>query len=298
MTSDFKLQTADVTHPIFERVTIVGLGLIGGSIALAARELWPSSVVSAVDRPEVLEAARRTETIDVALDDVAAIGDADLIILAAPVRQNAALLSRLSANLPHGTVVTDTGSTKREIVEVSRTLPQLTFVGGHPLGGSTASGLEHARADLFRGRPWLFTPHQPGNGEVVGRLIAFAAALGAKPRVVGVEEHDRLMAFVSHLPQLTASALMEIVGAAVGGEGLAMAGRGLVDTTRLAGSSSAIWRDITASNADQIAPALDLLIARLKELRLDLGRGDRLTEVFDEAARWRQRLAAEAKRDA
>jgi prephenate dehydrogenase len=120
--------------------------------------------------------------------------------------------------------------------------------------------------------------------------VTFIEALGAVPRVITADAHDRLLAFLSHLPQLTASALMQVVGEAVGEEGLALAGRGLADTTRLASSPPDIWRDIAATNADEIGSALDALIALLQELRSDLSDGDRLAEVFEEAARWRGTL--------
>lgn len=277
--------------PIFPKIGIVGLGLIGGSIALASREIWPSSLVIAVDNKDVLETAMRLHAIDVAADDLIVLAEADLVILAAPVRQNLALLEQLDEHVRHAAVVTDTGSTKREIVEAARALPpRLTFIGGHPLGGAAASGLEHARPDLFKGRPWLFTPTGDGSGESVDKLLAFVRAMGAVPRLVGVAAHDRLLAFLSHLPQLTASALMRVVGEEVGDAGLELAGRGLVDTTRLASSPAEIWRDIAATNADEIGPALDTLIAVLEELRADLTTGDRLAEVFEDARGWRDRL--------
>jgi len=131
------------------------------------------------------------------------------------------------------------------------------------------------------------TPATDAGGPAVERLSAFARALRADPRVVSAEAHDRLLAFLSHLPQLTSSALMEVVGDAVGDEGLALAGRGLVDTTRLASSPPGIWRDVAATNADDIGSALDALIALLQDLRRDLTAGDRLTEVFTAARRWR-----------
>lgn len=284
-------RTAIGEKPIFEKIGIVGLGLIGGSIALAARQIWPTSLVIAVDNKDVLETAMRLHAIDVAADDLIVLAEADLVILAAPVRQNLLLLEKLDANVRQPALVTDTGSTKRAIVDAARRLPpRLTFVGGHPLGGAAASGLDHARADLFRGRPWLLTPSSEATGEALEKLMAFVSALGASPRVLGVEAHDRLLAFLSHLPQLTASALMQIVGEAIGEDGLSLAGRGLVDTTRLASSPSEIWKDIAATNADQIGAALDTLIAVLMDLRNDLAAGDRLNEVFTEAARWREKL--------
>jgi prephenate dehydrogenase len=277
--------------PIFQRIGIIGLGLIGGSIALAAREIWPAALVIAVDNKDVLETAMRLHAIDVAADDAVVLAEADLIILAAPVRQNLALLETLDEHVRQPAVVTDTGSTKRAIVEAAKSLPpRFTFIGGHPLGGAAASGLEHARPDLFKGRPWLFTPSGEAGSEGLEKLVEFVRALGAQPRILDAAAHDRLLAFLSHLPQLTASALMQVVGNAVGEAGLELAGRGLVDTTRLASSPAEIWRDIASTNADEIRPALDTLIAILEDLRGDLTSGDRLAEVFEDAGRWRTKL--------
>ena len=290
--------------PIFEKIGIVGLGLIGGSIALKSRELWPTSLVIAVDNKDVLETAMRLHAIDVAADDLIVLAEADIVILAAPVKQNLALLADLDEHVRQPAVVTDTGSTKREIVAAAADLPpRFTFIGGHPLAGAAQGGLDHARPDLFVGRPWLLTPTPAVSDRVradgarafqasdaVDKLSAFVQALGAEPRIVPPDAHDRMLAFLSHLPQLTASALMQVVGDAVGRDGLALAGRGLADTTRLASSPADIWRDIAASNADEIGPALDALIRALQELRADLPDGDRLEQVFTDAARWRAAL--------
>ncbi len=282
---------ANGATPVFSRIGIVGLGLIGGSIALAARQIWPTSLVVAVDNKDVLETAMRLHAIDVAADDMVVLAEVDLVILSAPVRQNLARLAELEEYVRQPAVITDTGSTKRQMVAAARLLPpRLTFVGGHPLGGAAASGLEHARPDLFKGRPWLFTPATEASGEAVDRLMAFANALGAVPQVVDVATHDRLLAFVSHLPQLTASALMQVVGEGAGETGLAFAGRGLVDTTRLAASPAEIWQDIAATNADEIGPALDALIAVLQDVRGELQIGDRLADVFRSAEGWRRKL--------
>jgi prephenate dehydrogenase len=285
--------------PIFQRIGIVGLGLIGGSIALKARELWPASLVIAVDNRDVLETAMRLHAIDVAADDLMVLGEADVVILAAPVRQNAALLAELDEHVRQPAVVTDTGSTKRDIVAAAAALPpRFTFIGGHPLAGAAHGGLDHARPDLFVGRPWLLTPATAASdgarafqaSDAIDRLTAFIQALGAEPRIVSADSHDRMLAFLSHLPQLTASALMQVVGEAVGHDGLALAGRGLADTTRVASSPPDIWRDIAATNADEIGPALDTMIAVLQDLRADLRQGERLEEIFTDAARWRAAL--------
>ncbi len=277
--------------PIFERIGIIGLGLIGGSIAIAAREIWPAGLVVGVDSNEVLERAVARHAIDVAASDLTIVREADLIILAAPVLQNIELLAGLADVIDKPVVVTDVGSTKRRIVEAATRLPaHLTFIGGHPLGGSTRAGIEGARPDLFAGRPWLFTPSGDGSREGLSRLFEFVTALGAVPRTMNAEAHDHLLAFISHLPQLAASALMAIVGDVAGEEGLKLSGRGLQDTTRLAGSSADIWRDICRTNADEIRPALDALIDLLRQIRTGLNDSETLDRVFETAGRWRSLL--------
>ena len=168
--------------------------------------------------------------------------------------------------------------------------PRFTFVGGHPLAGAARGGIEHARPDLFRGRPWLLTPTGDASGEAVDKLSAFVRALGAEPRIIDVEAHDRLVAFLSHLPQLTASALMKVVSAVGRGQITRLPAAAATETPRLASSPAGIWRDIVATNADEIGPALDALIAALQELRNDLATGEELTEVFTAANRWRELL--------
>jgi len=276
--------------PIFERVAILGLGLIGGSIALAARQAWPKALVIAVDTKEVLEQAMVKHAIDVAADEPYVISDADLVVLAAPVRQNIELLAQIEDHVGGHAVVTDVGSTKRAMVEAARRLPaRFTFIGGHPLAGAARGGFEFARADLFKGRPWLLTPHADGGADALEKLLAFVSGLGGVPHTMGAAEHDERLAFLSHLPQLTASALMDVVASGAG-EALSLAGRGLVDTTRLASSPANIWQDIAATNADHLRPALDALIARLTELRDGLEDRDTLDRVFEAAASARARL--------
>ena len=279
--------------PIFEKVAIIGLGLIGGSIALAVRQHWPSSLVIGLDRTEVLEKAMVLHAIDVAADDPVVIAEADLVILAAPVEQNIERMGELDRYVTTPAVVTDVGSTKRTTVEAARTLPsRFTFVGGHPLGGAPRGGIEYARPDLFVDRPWLFTPEGDDAAAVVERLSRFVQELGAKPEIVDPAEHDRLLAFISHLPQLTASALMHVVGTTARERGLALTGRGLFDATRLASSPANIWRDICRSNADVIGNALDDLIRELEALRKGLTSGGEIDRVFESAGAWRARLAA------
>jgi prephenate dehydrogenase len=278
--------------PVFGRIAIVGLGLIGGSIALAARERWPSSLVIGVDDKDVLERAMRRHAVDVGADDPIVAAEADLVILAAPVAQNIELLGALAEHVRGSAVVTDVGSTKRSTLAAAAVLPaRLTFVGGHPLGGAARQGIDHARSDLFRGRPWLFTPTGATPPETLDRLFLFASALGAEPRAIDPVEHDRIAARISHLPQLAASALMRVIGDEVGEEGLALSGRGLADTTRLASSPAGIWGDICATNEDEIGAALDALIDELQRVRGRLTERQAVEELFDAANEWKARLA-------
>ena len=278
---------------VFNKVAIVGLGLIGGSIALAVRQHWPTGLVIGVDRKEVLERAMVLHAIDVAADDLVVMAEADFVILAAPVEQNIKLLAQLDRYVTTAAVVTDVGSTKRTTIAAARQLPdRLTFVGGHPLGGAPRGGIEHARPDLFEGRPWLFTPTTDEPAGILERLSSFVRTLRAEPHVVDPTEHDELLALVSHLPQLATSALMHVVGTTAGEEGLALTGRGLFDATRLASSPADIWRDICCSNADAIGGALDEFIGELQRIRGELKSGAEIDRLFDSAGTWRARLAA------
>ena len=303
----------------FPTIGIVGVGLVGGSLALAVRERWPSTRVIGLDRPQVLAHALGGGAIDRGVTRLADLGPVDLIVLAAPVRQNLRLLGELareSSGTTSGptsgptpgstsgstpgptlrstsgtTLMTDVGGTKGDVMRAVRTLGlQTVFVGGHPLGGAERGGFGFARPDLFRGRPWIFTPDADVPEDVLARLVSFVRGLGARPTTMDASEHDRAMAFLSHLPQLTASALMDVVGLAVQADGLGLAGRGLRDTTRLASSPANVWRDICSTNTAAIGDALDALIAHLVELRADLPNGDALEAIFDSAGRWRAEL--------
>ncbi len=269
----------------FERIAIVGFGLIGASIALAARRAWPSALLIAVDRKDVIETAMRMHAADVGGDDLVMAAGADLVILAAPVRANIKILSELPEHVPGDAVVTDVGSTKRAVVAAAAALPaRLRFVGGHPLAGAAVGGLEAARPDLFKGRPWLLT-------ESIALLTEFVEALGAHAHFIAPDEHDALVAYLSHLPQIAASALMHVVGERAGTGGLALAGRGLSDTTRLASSPVDIWRDIAATNPDNLSRAIDELVDVLLRLKPGAGdSGDALAGTFESAARWKQVL--------
>ena len=273
----------------FARIAIVGLGLIGGSIALAARRRWPGSIIAAVDRADVVDAAVRAGTADSGGDDLQLVARANLVVLSAPVLQNIAVLERLVPHVLPDALVTDVGGTKRRMLSAAHRLPSIPFIGGHPMAGAARGGLSSARADLFDGHPWILTPEAADTG-FLERLEAFVGGLGGVPHIMSADLHDRLVGAVSHLPQITASALMHVVGRLAGDAGLELAGPGLVDTTRLAASPAQIWRDIAATNEDTLRDGLDALIRTLTELRDALGDGEGIDSVFTSATRWREAL--------
>jgi prephenate dehydrogenase len=275
----------------FERIAIVGVGLIGGSIAFAARRRFPGAAIVGVDRDDVVTAARQLGALTEAGTNLDIIAGADLVVLAAPVGANIEALGRLPDLLTGPALVTDVGSTKRAIVDAAHALPaSLSFVGGHPLAGAARGGIEASRPDLFERRSWILTPSLATSRASVDRLATFVRALGAEPFELDAETHDHVLAFTSHLPQLTASALMHVVGEAVGETGLRLSGGGLSDTTRVAASPAEIWTDICLTNADELVPALDRLIATLHSMRRDLVASHPLTPLFDSAQRWRSKL--------
>lgn len=260
-----------MAEPPFSRIAIVGAGLIGTSIVQAARRAWPRIGVRALD----------------AGDDLAGVAEADLVVLAAPVRANITLLETLQAHVAAAAIVTDTGSTKRAICDAAASHRAIAFIGGHPMAGAAKGGAANARPDLFDGRPWILTPSPTSPPGAVSRLEALVTGLGAVAHVMTPELHDRFVGAVSHLPQLTASALMHVVGKLAGDAGLEIAGPGLLDTTRLAASPPAMWKDIAATNEDVLRDALDQMIRTLGDMRDTLGTGEALESVFTSACRWR-----------
>jgi prephenate dehydrogenase len=282
---------AGPSETAFERVAIVGLGLIGGSVALAARHRWPEVRIVGIDRPEVLaRVAARNAAVETS-PDLNRVRGADLIVLAAPVLEILDTLGRLAGIASAGAVVTDVGSTKRAILEAAGHLASsVTFIGGHPLAGAARSGFESARPDLFQGRAWLLTPTPGCDSRPIEYLCGFVSGLGARPRIIDGAVHDRLMAALSHLPQLAASALMRVAGELAGSDGLELAGAGLFDTTRLAASPPEVWSHICATNADHLGLALDEYIAALTSLRSMLTERRTIDEMFVQAGEWRRRL--------
>jgi prephenate dehydrogenase len=255
-------------------IGVVGAGLIGTSVALAARRADAEVRIVTIDRDDPIEA----------------VHGADLVVLATPVDVIIELL-RTHAIRFAGSVITDVGSTKRAIVGAARDAGVSDFVGGHPMAGAATTGPSGARADLFDGRSWFLVPGMAA-ADAVARVQSFVERLGAHPAVFDDDggEHDRLMAAVSHLPQLAATALMKVVGDAVGDEGLSWAGSGCRDTTRLAASAASMWESLLATNADALAPLVKALAAELDQIGDALDDRDATRRLFGAANAYRRRL--------
>lgn len=271
-------------------ITVFGFGLIGASVALAARARWPKVHVTAIDRAAVLETPQAKAHADrlVNSDDVAqrraAFAAADLSVLAAP-------LGVMEVSLPEALdncrLVTDCGSTKRSMLRVAAQHPQRArFVAGHPMAGKPKGGIELADAKLFAGRAWILCP-EGAAAEAVDTVERFVAELGAHATRMDATQHDRAMALTSHVPQLLASALLTL---AERGSVMQQArGPGFESATRVAGGPADIWHDIFERNADQISGSLDALIVQLQQIAQTLREQPANTTFADQ-------LLAEARR--
>lgn len=258
------------------KIAVLGVGLIGGSIGLAARRKLDAEVVGWGRSPERLQRAVELGAIDRGADSVAAACEgAELVFCAGPV---AALPDQareaLAASGPE-TAVTDVGSTKGQLVEAVG--GDERFIGGHPLAGAETAGVENARADLFEGARWYLTPTEQVSGLLYDRLQRAVAALGARPQAIDPQSHDRLMATVSHLPHVLANALAAEAAESLtqGTERLPDVGPSFRDATRVAGSNPAIWADIFASNRGAVADSVDSVAGRLREAAELIRSGDR-----------------------
>jgi prephenate dehydrogenase len=271
-----------------ESLGIVGVGLIGGSVALAAKRANPAVRVLGIDIGANADAAKAAGVIDAAAD-LESIAACDVIVLAAPVSANLAWLDRLSA-ADTSAIVTDVGGTKRQMMVKARSLTALAFVGGHPMAGREHSGFQAADASLFEGRRWFLTPGPGVSATQTSTVELLVKSFGARPEIADADVHDRVMAAVSALPQVTASALMAVVGERVDEEGLAMSGPGLQDTTRLAASAATWMTDGLAHNSREVADAIDALINELRFLRDQLETPERARDLFARAQAWRHTL--------
>jgi prephenate dehydrogenase len=275
-----------------QRVAVLGVGLIGGSIGLAARRL-DAEVVGCSRRPETVERALELGALDRGAGSVAeACEAADLVFCAGPVAALPGQAREALAAAGPETVVTDVGSTKGELVAALG--GDERFIGGHPLAGAETAGVENARADLFEGARWYLTPTDRSSGLLYDKLQRFLGGIGARPQAIDAGDHDRLMATVSHLPHVLANALVAEAASSLGGEDgrVPEVGPSFRDATRVAGSNPAIWADIYTSNREAVADSVAAVAERLAAAAELIRGGDReaLAEWHADAGEDRRRL--------
>ncbi len=263
---------------MIRRLGLVGLGLLGGSVAKAARAHGVADEIVAVGRDRArLEPALRDGAIDRAATDLAeGLRDVDFCVLATPVATLTALLPDVWRAVHSDAVVTDVGSTKAAIVETAERLAAgrpLAFVGSHPMAGSEQAGYRVSRADLFRGATVIITPTERSDWHAVKRVGAFWEALGGRLVTLDPVTHDRATAAISHLPHLVADALVDAV-VRMDPRFLEVAGRGFKDTTRIAASDPHMWREIFQENRAGLAEALAAFRAALDALERLIAQGD------------------------
>jgi prephenate dehydrogenase len=273
------------------QLAVIGVGLIGGSVGLAAREHLGASVRGWDPAEGVLATAQERGALGSACGSVAeALEGAEGAFVAAPVGALPGAIAETLGAAGEDCFVTDVGSTKREIV---LGVDDPRFIGGHPLAGAETSGVEHARADLFEDATWYLTPTDTTSGVLYERLHRVLGGLGARPAAIDPARHDRLMANVSHLPHVLANVLVAQTARALedADEPLPATGPSFRDATRVAGANSAIWTDIYLSNRDALVEQLDDAVKRLQRVRDTLSTAD-AEAVTD----WNRRAADDRRR--
>ena len=282
-----------------KRLTILGVGLLGGSIGLAVKAAnLDCRIVGYGHRRLTLDTALNLGIIDEAFDSPAeSVADSDWIILATPVGTFQSLLEQIAPALKANTIVTDVGSTKRSIVRLAESLlpDHAHFIGSHPMAGSEKRGIEFARADLFKNARCILTPTPASNPHAVEFVDEFWRLLGMHTARMSPDNHDRLVCDISHLPHALAAALVAMQSE----DALNLAGAGFLDTTRIAGGDGALWRDILVDNRDNLTASLSRLRAQLDHLEsmLSPDQSERLRTWLDAAADRRAQLLAAKLRE-
>ncbi|HLO34716.1 MAG TPA: prephenate dehydrogenase/arogenate dehydrogenase family protein [Candidatus Deferrimicrobium sp.] len=275
------------------RIAVLGVGLIGGSIGLAARARLDAEVTGFDPDGELLVRAGELGAIDSAHQSAAAaVEGAELVFCAAPVTALPGLAAEALDAAAQDCAVTDVGSVKRDVIAALGS--DSRFVGGHPLAGAETSGVENAHADLFVGARWYLTPTERTGGMLYDRVQRAISELGARPQAIEAETHDRLMATISHLPHVLANVLVNQAATALSEEAehLPEVGPSFRDATRVAGANPAIWGDIFAGNREAVAVEIDRAIARLSEAAKILRTGGReaVTAWQEQAGKRRREL--------
>ncbi len=274
------------------KIAVLGVGLIGGSIGLAARQRLEAEVVGYGRTPATLARAVELGALDRGAGSIAeACEGAEVVFCAGPVGALPGQAREALAASGPETVVTDVGSTKGELVAALG--DDERFIGGHPLAGAETAGVENARADLFEGARWYLTPTDRSSGVLYDRLQRTVSGLGARPQAIDAAAHDRLLATISHLPHVVANALAAEAAAELSrdSERMPEVGPSFRDTTRVAGSNPAIWADIFASNRAAVADSVEAVARRLGEAAELIRGGDR-----DAVAAWHAAAGEDRRR--
>ncbi|MCB9933563.1 MAG: prephenate dehydrogenase/arogenate dehydrogenase family protein [Planctomycetes bacterium] len=279
------------------RIAIIGLGLIGGSLARALKRTQPAHKLAGVDLPARLDAPRAGglfELLAAPEDGAAAVDKADVVFLCTPLSRTLELLPQVAEDAPTEATVTDVCGVKRRVTaEAERAFngPSAPyFVGGHPMAGAAASGYEHGRASLFEGRPWVLTPTPHDPVEKLNTLRGLIESTGARVTLLSAQEHDQAVALVSQLPQLVSSALMLTVA----GRDQGIAGPALLGMTRLAASPAALWNELTRELKPELIGELQRMQSYLTELEIAVNFGEPLDKWFNRANVLRRELEEKA----
>jgi prephenate dehydrogenase len=277
------------------QVAIIGTGLIGASFGLALRQAEYRGAIVGVSSEGAVSDAIAAGAIDRGVTLAEAAGEADLIFLSQPIGRILDTIRHLEPLVRPGSLITDAGSTKTEIVDLARqVLRRGQFLGGHPMAGKEKRGAAEAEAGLFHGRTWVLTPDEPRDLEqpVAREFVGWLRRIGARLMILDCDEHDRIVALTSHLAQLASTGLAAAVGECLmDAKYLQVVGPGLTDMTRLALSSYELWRDILATNSEHIDRALSRYIQKLEHVRENL----RTRQLQEEFARGAE-LAARVRR--
>ena len=285
---------------MFNRITILGVGLLGASFALALKKNGLCGTVTGFGRNrENLQRAKERNIIDsFETDPVAACRDSDLVMLSAPVGAFAGLAKAIVPALKKGAVLTDVGSVKGVLVrEIERLMPKdVHYIGGHPIAGSDRSGIDSANSELFRNARCVITPTENSDPSSLDKIQNLWKALGSEIIILDPEEHDRIYASVSHLPHLIAYAMVNTV-AEMNRSYLDFSGKGFMDSTRIACSSEELWKDICLLNRDNLIEALAVFQKNLDMLDqyLKSNDSDSLKEEFRKARILRENIGSEGK---
>lgn len=277
------MPSMDEENIIFDTIAVVGVGLIGGSLGMAAKKRSLARRVIGIGRSEqkLMRAKILGAIDDYSLDVERGAWDADLVVICTPVRMIIPVLKNMAAYIKAGAVVTDVGSTKKEVVEQASLLMRegRSFIGGHPMAGSEQAGVEAALPDMFLGATYVLTPSDNTDLAALGKMAAFVEAIGARMIEMSPETHDASAAMISHLPHAISASLLAASEDLQKDLGVVfrMAAGSFKDLTRVSSSSPELWRDICITNADAVRQAIRLFVSKLEEF-------DRILEAHDEQA--------------